>query len=200
MKIKFLLTISLIPFMLTAAFISPQASPEDTISIKHFSDIKPKMIFDCSRYFILCNPAGFNTEGLRYYSFASGFDIVETDYSSQESIALLAWELQSDRGRPAAIILVGDEHILKPYSDLVNPYSGNHYSTDDYFAVHGDSVNPICPVFRLPVKTQLQLDSLLSRTVQFMQRASLSEISLMTPFEDINSDSIEDYYYCMTNE
>ena len=200
MRFRFLLIISLIPFLLTAAVINPQSSPQDTISVKYSRGIETKMIFDYSRYFILCNPASFDTEGLKYYSFASGFDIVETGYRSREDIALLTSELQSDRGRPAAIILMGDESILKPCCQLINPYSGNHYSTDDYFGIYGDTLSPICPVFRLPVKTQQQLDSLLSRTASFMESPSLTDISLMTPFEDINSDSIEDYYYCMTNE
>ncbi|MFO8062251.1 MAG: C25 family cysteine peptidase [bacterium] len=200
MRFRFLLTISLIPFMLTAAIVNPQSEPQDTISVGKSQKTDTKMIFDYCKYFLLCNPAGFNTEELKYYSFASGFDIVETAHYSQDSIAAKVSALHSSRGRPAAIILVGDEIILKPHCELVNPYSGNHFSTDDYFAIDGDSVNPVCPVFRLPVKTQSQLDNLLSRTVRFMQNASLSDISLMTPFEDINSDSIEDYHYCMTNE
>lgn len=155
-----------------------------------------KYIFEKSNDVLILYPDGIKPDRLIFLIQSLGLKSIsiEISDSSYEYIKHLIDSVRMEN-KISYIILIGDEHIINPYRNSINPYTLKPFPSDIHYSnIFYDTT--LTMVSRIPIKTKEQFDSYVSNLENFLFSYNDSfEFIFTAPFYDFNNDSMEDYLY-----
>ncbi len=155
-----------------------------------------KYIFEKSNDVLIFYPDSIKPDRLIFLIQSLGLNSISIQISdsSYEYIKHLIDSVRKEN-KISYIILIGDEHIINPYRNSINPYTLNPFPSDVYYSnIFYDTT--LTMVSRIPVKTKEEFDSYITNLENFLFSNNDSfEFIFTAPFYDSNKDSTEDYLY-----